>query len=135
MHIRQVEDHYCTGKNGMTNYNPYIVDYTNGESVSPDGEVCFFDWLDCKVTLSYIPNIGVVFQAQDCYRTHLDIGKEAFFDCRLNKIYDLPTYARPATREEIKEAGLWDYVINKYEFSSEDDELEEYLRLGEEACN
>ena len=42
----------------------------------------------------------------------------------------------PATRKEIKEAGLWDYVINKEDYSSEQDqletELEEYLKLGEE---
>ncbi len=43
---------------------------------------------------------------------------------------------RTATRKEIKEAGLWDYVSNKDNYSSEqekiDDELDEYLRIGEE---
>lgn len=39
---------------------------------------------------------------------------------------------RPATRKEIQMAGFWDLVVNKDDFSSEDDELEEYLRLGEE---
>ncbi len=42
----------------------------------------------------------------------------------------------PATRREIKEAGLWDFVENKEDYSSEqekiDDELDEYLRIGEE---
>ena len=42
----------------------------------------------------------------------------------------------PATRKEIKAAGLWEYVINKDDYSSEHDkietELEEYLRIGEE---
>lgn len=42
----------------------------------------------------------------------------------------------PATRKEIKAAGLWDYVINKEDYSSEEDkietELDEYLRIGEE---
>ncbi len=42
----------------------------------------------------------------------------------------------PATRKEIKEAGLWDFVENKEDYSSEqekiNDELEEYLRIGEE---
>lgn len=42
----------------------------------------------------------------------------------------------PATRKEIKAAGLWDYVINKDDYSSEQDkietELDEYLRIGEE---
>lgn len=41
-----------------------------------------------------------------------------------------------ATRKEIKAAGLWDYVINKEDYSSEEDkietELDEYLRIGEE---
>ena len=41
-----------------------------------------------------------------------------------------------ATRKEIKEAGLWDYVINKDDYSSEEDEietkLEEYLQIGDE---
>ena len=43
----------------------------------------------------------------------------------------------PATRKELKEAGLWDMVVNKNNYSSKDDqiesELEEYLRIGEEA--
>lgn len=41
-----------------------------------------------------------------------------------------------ATRKEIMEAGLWDYVINKDNYSSKADEIEtkldEYLRIGEE---
>ena len=41
-----------------------------------------------------------------------------------------------ATRKEIKEAGLWDFVENKEDYSSEqekiDDKLDEYLRIGEE---
>lgn len=40
-----------------------------------------------------------------------------------------------ATRKEIIDAGLWDYVINKDNYSSESDEIEtkldEYLRIGE----
>lgn len=51
----------------------------------------------------------------------------------------IPNEARPATRKEIKEAGLWDYVINKEDYSSEQDKLEtkleEYLRLGENIEN
>ena len=39
-----------------------------------------------------------------------------------------------ATRKEIKAAGLWDYVINKEDYSSEEDkietELDEYLRMS-----
>jgi len=42
----------------------------------------------------------------------------------------------PATRKEIKAAGFWDYVINKEDYSSEEDkietELDEYLLIGEE---
>jgi hypothetical protein len=39
---------------------------------------------------------------------------------------------RPATSSELKAAGLWDMVINKDDYSSEEDELEEYLRIAEE---
>jgi hypothetical protein len=39
---------------------------------------------------------------------------------------------RPATRSELKAAGLWDMVINKDDISCPEDELEEYLRLAEE---
>ena len=42
----------------------------------------------------------------------------------------------PATRKEIKAAGLWDYVENKEDYSSKRDQIEvemdEYLRIGEE---
>ena len=39
---------------------------------------------------------------------------------------------KPATKKELQEAGLWDLVINKEDFSSIDEELEEYLQIGEE---
>lgn len=39
---------------------------------------------------------------------------------------------RPATRQEISNVGLWDYVMNKDVFLSTEDELDEYLRIGKE---
>jgi hypothetical protein len=38
---------------------------------------------------------------------------------------------RPATRSELKAAGLWDMVINKEDCSCLEDELEEYLGIAE----
>ena len=40
--------------------------------------------------------------------------------------------AHPSTRNELKQAGLWNIVINKEVFSSVEEELDEYLRIGEE---
>ena len=40
--------------------------------------------------------------------------------------------AHPSTRKELKQSGLWDIVVNKEVFSSVEDELDEYLRIGEE---
>ncbi|MDR2067388.1 MAG: hypothetical protein LBP41_00135 [Holosporaceae bacterium] len=39
---------------------------------------------------------------------------------------------RPATKKELQDAGLWDFVINKEDFSSLEEQFDEYLRLGEE---
>ena len=39
---------------------------------------------------------------------------------------------RPATRNELKAAGLWDMVINKDDYSCLEDELESYLDLADE---
>ena len=49
---------------------------------------------------------------------------------------DIYETLRPATRKEIKAAGLWDCVYNKDDYSSEEDKIEtnldEYLRIGKE---
>lgn len=37
---------------------------------------------------------------------------------------------RPATRKELKDAGLWDMVINKDNFSCVEDQLECYLEVA-----
>jgi hypothetical protein len=39
---------------------------------------------------------------------------------------------KPATKKELQEAGLWDFVANKEDFSSLEEQLDEYLRIGEE---
>ena len=37
-----------------------------------------------------------------------------------------------ASRKELKESGLWNLILNKEDFSNVEDELDEYLRVGEE---
>ena len=44
---------------------------------------------------------------------------------------DMEKITRPATRNELKAAGLWDMVINKDDYSCPEDELESYLDLAD----
>lgn len=39
---------------------------------------------------------------------------------------------RAACKKELQDAGLWDLVLNKEDFSNIEEELEEYFRIGEE---
>ena len=76
-------------------------------------------------------------EAGDIYL--LDTDEECLFDLASSKyIRNKEIYRKlhPATRKEIKVAGLWDYVENKEDYSSKRDQIEvemdEYLRIGEE---
>lgn len=77
-----------------------------------------------------LQNLGVVFKCQENYGVKFNPTTDIFFDGRY-EIYDLPENIRPTTRKEIQSAGLWDYVINKEDFSNVDEKLEEYLKIGE----
>ncbi len=52
-------------------------------------------------------------------------GRFSIFDGVISSI-------RPATKQEILDIGLWNFVINKEDFLNIEDELDEYLRIGEE---
>ena len=57
------------------------------------------------------------------YKEGKFIKEEELFSCEINM--------RPATRNELKAAGLWDMVINKDDYSCPEDELESYLDLAD----
>ena len=39
---------------------------------------------------------------------------------------------RVAYKKELQKAGLWSLILNKEDFSNVNEELDEYLRIGEE---
>lgn len=55
-----------------------------------------------------------------------------FNDGHFSIFDDIISNIRPATKQEILDIGLWNFVINKEDFLNTGDELDEYLRIGEE---
>ena len=102
-------------------FSPYKSIFFTGFSVP-----CFYKDDVGRVVLIE-DEISEIFTIKDNSLKSLGFEWEEKFNNRSYKV---------ATRKEIKEAGLWDFVENKEDYSSEqekiDDELDEYLRIGEE---
>ncbi len=82
---------------------------------------------------------GIIYANEEGNIFLLDEDTNFLFDLTSSKgIRDMAFLKKlhPATRKEIKAAGLWDCVFNKEDYSYKEDqiqsELDEYLRIGEE---
>lgn len=106
--------------------NPYEIGHYNG---SNDHMVFYINSNEKILLISDDDQDYVYVYVNDHFSKVCTVMDYKYFD---RMPIEISEGIRPATRSELKAAGLWDMVINKDDFSCKEDELEEYLRIAEE---